>query len=245
MTDDPSESSGSEAKPRKATSEKAAEFDDVSTAPTPLPPQFFPLRRRVLEPLDIEELTDDEVRQIRLYLTARRALDAKEPRERPEPYLERHYVWKMIFQLLPIAGVFIGTAALTVALNLMTSISDAVAGWAWLVLVVVALSCAWAGLRVFYDWQHTEIYSTVEQTGIRRPRNRWFLLTEKRMSVDTASLQIKKATRGYFTSFFNIDCWRVTLDSPSDEDKDFNDIRYVRSGDRLKETIQANQAYIS
>ncbi len=203
--------------------------------------------KRVFEPLSINELSDSEVFEVRKLITAfveaDRIINRKDRGKPPEPYYERFYIWQMLFQLAAQATVAIGIIGLMTTFVMWDAIPTNVTTWSVLIgiigLVVVGLYC----FRIYVLWSTTSIYSNTQETGIRRPRNRWLLITELSLALKTASIQTKDASKGQFASFFNFNCWRITFDSPSDEDKFFRDLRYVKDGDRLKATVSANQQF--
>lgn len=216
------------------------------TVPLPpeMPPSYVP---QGFEPLTPEELTPDQRHWVRMYVTAlvaaEKVLNRKERGERPVPYQDRFYIWKMLRQQLLLALVMGPLVALTIFLRTVDTVG--VSDWLDGTLVLLLLFWAWSGCRVYFDWHRTILFSNVEETGIRRPRNRWLLLTDKEVTVDTASLHTKDALRGNFASFFNLNCWRVSLDSPSQRDEALNALTFVRYGDKLKETIMLNKSYLS
>lgn len=206
---------------------------------------------RTLEPLgpeELAELSDEAFLQLRLQTTAYfRALTLFHEKSRlpaPDPYLERFYIWKMLFKQVAPVATLLTVAAVTVSLLVVTGATGWTIVWAVLGLLLVALGCAWFVYRIYYIWRHTFLFSDVQETGIRRPRNRWLFLTELEQTVETASLQTKDPTRGNFASFFNLNCWRVALDAPAQKDNFLNDLRFVRNGNRLKQTIIAGQQYL-
>ena len=229
------------------------DVEKVHTSPIPiitpalkLPPSI-PVRS--FELLSPEELSPEDVLDIRKQITAivyaQRILDKKQAVEAPDPYEERFYIWKMLFQQFVLLGALVAVVAVIVALGSFDAFSGISTSIASLAVLIIVLLYLWAAYRTLYSWQHTYFFSELEGTGIRRPRQRWLLLNEIDLAVATSSLQTKDATRGNFTSFFNLNCWRVTLDSPSQKDKFLDDVRFVRDGDRLKKTVQSIQHYLN
>lgn len=228
------------------------DFDDVSTGPIPLPASIPPVRkavRRTFEPLTMDELTDEQVFEVRALITAiceaERIRTEKQKRDRPEPYIERFYIWKLLFELMAltgIVGIIVAVVILLLANNIITGSGQELASG---LLLLTVLTGAWFGYRMVFDWNHTILFSNVEETGLRRPRKRWLLLNEKSQTVETASLKTKDATRGNFASFFNLNCWRVSLDTPAQNDDFLKDLTFVRNGSQLKQVIRDNQSYLN
>lgn len=221
---------------------------EPSEPTVPLPPEMPPSYvSQGFEPYAPEELTPDQRHWVRMYVTALDAAEKvknrKERGERPAPYQERFYIWKMIQRQIILGTVMVLPVALIIFLRTVDTIG--LSDWLDGTLVFLLLCWAWVGCRVYFDWHRTILFSNVEETGIRRPRNRWLLLTDKEVTVDTASLHTKDALRGNFASFFSLNCWRVSLDSPSQRDEALNTLTYVRYGDKLKETIMLNKSYLS
>lgn len=219
---------------------------DPSTQPMPLvcepvkPPRPF----RLLSP---EELSPEEHRSVEIQMTAfyeaQKLLRSSPKIPEPLPYEERYFIWKMIFKMMIPALGLIVVGALLVSLPIMMGANGWDSFWWGVALFVAVLVVAWFGFRVYYDWAHTVLFSSLQETGIRRPRNRWLLLTELNLTVETTSLMSKEATRGGFTSFFNINSWRISFDSAATDDDFLKDRGFVRNGDVLKKTVNAFQEY--
>ena len=221
----------------------------VNTEPLKLPQPVVEDPSRVFRLLTPDELTNEEIRSVQLQMTAfyyaQKQLTVSEYIEPPAPYIERFYIWKMIFRLLIPAGALVLTFVLAGLISGTGVIhSDAQLTFVS-VLVFAVLICAWFAYRIFYSWQHTFLFSETQDTGIRRRRNRWLLLTEIDLAVETSSLKTKEASRGNFTSFFNLNSWRVSLDSPAQDDDFLRNIGFVRNGSELKKTINATQRYLN
>ena len=224
-------------------------YSDTSTMPIIIdPPQFVPAPQTGLATLRIlteDELSPEEKRAVQIQMTAfyhaQRLIREERRVDPPDLYSERFFIWKVLFKEL--LGLLIIVAAIVLLVFVAQQSSGDVQGWSVLVLVVLVLVYGWVAYRMFFAWRHTILYSDVNNTGIKRPLNRWLLLNELNSTVATHRIQTKKPSRGHFASFFNLNSWRVTLDSSSTEDDFLNDLRFVRDGDRLKNTIDAAQAY--
>lgn len=222
---------------------------ELPTEPITIPVLPVSQPTRVLRILEPEELTDDEFRAVQLQMTAlyhaQKLLSDEEKLEIPQPYNERRYIWRMIFQQMAPAAILLLVIGVSVAVFSTGSIGGWGAVWLGLGLLCVLLGYVWTAYRIYCDWRYTFLFSDTYNTGFRRRRFRWLLLTELNPSVETASLSSKDVTRGNFASFFSLNSWRVTLDSPTQQDAFLGNMRFVRDGLRLKETINANQQYLN
>lgn len=205
-------------------------------------------RPRTFEPFTLDELSDEEVYEVRMMATAfyhaELAIRKRGHVEPPEPYSERFYVWKMVFQQLLLAVVVGAIVALVVLASSFGAFSELSWLWRFLLGFTLTLACIWTSYRLYFIWRNTVLVSDTQETGIRRPRKRWLLLNEVNQTVETASLQTKDVTRVGFASFFSLNSWRITLDAPSQKDKFLDNLGFVRNGSELKKTVQANQSYL-
>lgn len=225
---------------------------EVTTAPIPVTSETTRTESRELKLLDPEQLTADEFYQLRLRMTAYyhalKLLAADERNaqrvDQPGPYQERFYVWKMVFKESWILAITVVVIAVITAVKVFLPQGGEAGAWFAAMIIGTVVAFAWTAYRTYYTWHHTVIFCTPAGTGVRQKRNRWLLLNEREESVDTSSIQTKDATRGTFASFFNLNCWRVNLDSPSQKDAFLNNLRFVRDGNRLMQTVEATQRYL-
>lgn len=200
--------------------------------------------KRSFRVLDLEELTDEELRQVNLQITAHyhaELLLTTAPRvDPPEPYQERFSIWKMLLQQ------FLALVCIVIALVFIVLSAQAFGGMSALTLFYLGgafLVYAWFAYRIFYSWQHTLVFSEAQDTGIRRKRNPWLIVSEKTPSTETSTLTARDADRNHFTSMLNINSWYVTLDSAVQKDT-FLQMGFVRDGARLRQTVIDWQAYL-
>jgi len=226
----------------------ARTFDDTEpiTAPITLPEQpASPVAADGFRVLRHEELSVDEVRQVNIQLTAYYhaiKLLAKESRiEPPEAYVERFYIWKMLFkQLIPAGGLVVALFVISMAAQAFGGVS----GWTMLWMFVAVVAYGYFAYRTYFVWANTFLFSEERETGIRRKRHRWLFVTEMNPAVETASIQTKDADRNHFTSYFNLNSWLITLDAPAQKDQFLENLGFVRHGDRLKKTVNDWQQYL-
>ena len=223
-------------------------FSQLTTAPVEVVPET---KQETFRVLTEEEMTPEEIRKVQLDITAlhhaHRLMNESEYVAPPEPYDEPFYVWKMIFQQLAPASSLIVIFTVSVIVASMGFIpGDWIIG-AVLGNIVVALVCAWFAYRTHWSWQNTRFYSDPEtqQTGIRRPLNRWLLLNEINLFVITADITTKDATRSDLVSFIGLNSWRVSLDTVAQTGDEFlKSLRFVRDGRRLVDMISETQRYL-
>lgn len=225
---------------------------EVTTAPIPVPTVTQPApqltTQRQFQLLSPDELSEEEIRAVEIQMTAfyyaQQYMGTANKLDPPLPYHERFFIWKMIFQ---VAAVIAVTIVALVAFGLFGTavVPESDRGWIYVSMAIVALVGAWFVCRAYFAWRHTFIFSTPEETGLRRPIMRWLLLPEIERSLTTAALMTKDAGRSQFTAFFNINSWQITLDSPAQKDDFLVGVGFVRDGNRLKKTVNANQVYFA
>jgi len=238
MSDNPSTDSAGEAIPSPVHDPEPTEslVDAIQTAPTAIVPT--PNRRsgpfRIYSP-DDPDLTDEMRLEIELRLTAgywlHKALQAENQVDMPDEYRERKVFWKFIFQeALVVLFLFLVGWLLASGLT---------AGWLTTITLVCLAIGVIVGLYVYKLWRITFIVSTATKTGISRERVRWMFINEIKPELTTKDIIISKPYRNSVFSTFNVNWWRVRLDSAAqDESPGVQNLRFVRDGDRLVHTVE-------
>lgn len=224
---------------------------EISTEPVtaPLPIMHEPRETfRILKP---EEVSDEEIRLIQLQMTAYyhtlKILHEEEELKRPATRQDRQFIWHVIFKLM--ANISIGLV-LTVALLVIMFNSGnsfwSIVPFSALMLLIVIFATWWLSARAVRNYKTKYMVCDTYNTGWQRPASRFFLLSELVPSLETASINTRNPGRGKLSIFLKLNCWRVTLDAPSQADnKTYEDMRFIRNGDLLVQTIIAQQKYLS
>lgn len=208
----------------------------------------FTVNPEDIRPLRDDEMTARDLRQmqydLRLFVE-QKALEKKLLPDPPDGIESRQSVWKVICFELPMIAFVIGGSwflwwiAFGIAEPNIWVVLSCVGIWLLGMLVM-----AWVIARIFEDWRTLTYYSDLFKTGKSRKQNRLLLLPPLTPSITTQDIQTRDPTKGFFATFFNLNVWRLTLDSPNEADrKHFTDMRWIRHADKWVGVIEAFKEY--
>ena len=232
----------------KATNEHTADVaDNTVTEPISTELTTKPIQKRLFTLLDPEEVSDEDFHEIRKLMTAfyyaQKLLPIKSRGAAPEAYRERDSALKLVIDELVPSGV-----VLLVIIGLTIGVSTGLineSSWMATALVafVILLICAYFIYRALWSWQNLYRISTTTQLGLYRPENRWLFLELIDKSVSAESYATGDPHRNRIFALLQINSYLVTLDTTAQEDRFLHQMHFVRDGDRLKATAEANKRY--